>query len=172
MRTITIFYSLKGETIAPGYKIEVLEKGHTANVAETISAVSGSESYEIRTIKEYNRDHIKMIYEAKEEIDAGILPDLVDDLPYIDDFDLIFLGYPNWWNTLPTPVSSFLSRYDWKGKRIAPFCTSMASGFGKSLDTLSKATEGAEMLEGLHIKSTDIPSARGLVESWVRRLMR
>ena len=170
MKSMTVFYSLKGETIAPGYKIENLEKGHTARMAETVASASGSDIYEIRTVKEYSRDHMKMIYEAKEEIDSGMLPELEGQLPDLDGYDLIYLGYPNWWNTLPTPVSSFLSRYSWDGKRIAPFCTSMESGFGRSLKALEAQAKGAAVLEGLHVRSADVGPSSGLISEWSKRV--
>lgn len=71
-----IYYSLKGETIAPGMKIVNLEKGHTAVAAEFVQKAVGGELIELDTIKTYLKDHMKMIYEAKEELENGIRPEL------------------------------------------------------------------------------------------------
>ena len=134
---LTVFYSLKGETIAPGMKIVNLDKGHTAAAAEFIQKAVGGDLFGIETVKTYVEDHMKMIYEAKEELEKGIRP-VLKSYPDISGYDTIFLGFPNWWNTLPMPVVSFLEHYAWSGKRIIPFVTSGGSGFGKSLDALEK----------------------------------
>ena len=74
-KILTVFYSLKGETIAPGMKIVNLEKGHTAVAAEFIQRAVGGDLFEIETVKTYVEDHMKMIYEAKEELEKGIRPE-------------------------------------------------------------------------------------------------
>ena len=78
-----------------------------------------------------------MIYEAKEELEKGIYPEL-KNYPDIGGYDTIILGYPNWWNTIPTPVFNFLGHYDWSGKKIIPFVTSSGSGLGRSVDDIRK----------------------------------
>lgn len=90
---ITIFYSLKGQTIAPGMKIVDLKKGHTAAAAEFIQKTVGGDLFEIETIKTYIEDHMKMIYEAKEELEQGIRPEL-KNYPNLDKYDTVFLGFP------------------------------------------------------------------------------
>ena len=141
-KILTVFYSLKGETIAPGMKIVNLKKGHTAVAAEFIQKEVGSDLFELETVKTYIADHMKMIYEAKEELEKGIRPEL-KSYPNIDKYDIIFLGFPNWWDTLPMPVAGFLEHYDWSGKRIIPFVTSGGGGFGKSIEDLKKICVGA-----------------------------
>ena len=134
MAILTAFFSMKGETIAPGMKIVNLEKGHTAVVAETIHAAVGGDLFEIETVKTYNPDHMKMIYEAQDELKQGIRPELRDYPDSLDAYDTVFLCYPNWWNTLPMPVLGFIERYVWTGKRIIPFNTSEGSGAGRSVE--------------------------------------
>ena len=70
-------------------------------------------------------------------MEQGICPGL-KRYPDIQEFDTIFLGFPNWWNTLPMPVVGFLKHYSWQGKRIIPFVTSGGGGFGQGLDDLRK----------------------------------
>ena len=104
MAILTAFFSMKGETIAPGMKIVNLEKGHTAVAAETIQSAVGGDLFEMETVKTYNPDHMKMIYEAQDELKAGIRPELKAYPENLDQYDTVFLCYPNWWNTLPMPV--------------------------------------------------------------------
>ena len=68
MSVLTVYFSLKGETITPQMTVEILEKGHTAVMAEFIQEAVGSELFEIETVKEYIKDHMKMIYEANDEL--------------------------------------------------------------------------------------------------------
>ena len=76
MKILTVYFSLKGETIAPGMKVVNLEKGHTAQAAEYIQQAVGGDLFEVKTVKEYIKDHMKMIYEAKDELTKGIRPEL------------------------------------------------------------------------------------------------
>lgn len=94
MAVLTVYFSLKGETITPQMTVEVLEKGHTAVAAEFIQQAVGGELFEIETVKEYIKDHMKMIYEAKDELSQEIRPEL-KSYPDISEFDTVFLGYPN-----------------------------------------------------------------------------
>ena len=96
----------------------------------------------ILTVETYTPDHMEMIYEAKKELEKGIRPEL-KGYPNISGYDTIFIGFPNWWNTMPMPVLGFLEHYDWSGKRIIPFVTSGGGGFGKSIDDMKKICTGA-----------------------------
>ena len=168
---LTVFYSLKGETIAPGMKIVNLEKGHTAAAAEFIQKAVGGSLFEIETVKTYIEDHMKMIYEAKEELEKGIRPEL-KSYPDISGYDTIFFGFPNWWNTLPMPVVSFLEHYDWSGKRIIPFVTSGGNGFGKSLDALEKICAGADISsDGEHFLGHEVEESETKISAWAKKAL-
>ena len=145
-KILTVFYSLKGETIAPGMKVVNLEKGHTAAAAEFVQKAVGGDLFEIETAKTYIKDHMKMIYEAKEELEKGVRPEL-KSYPDLSGYDTVFLGFLNWWNTLPMPVVGFLEHYDWSRKRIIPFVTSGGGGFGTSIKDLKKICTGADVEE-------------------------
>ena len=90
------YFSLKGETIAPGMKIVNLEKGNTAVAAEFIQKVTGGALFEIETVKAYIKDHMKMIYEAKEELEAGTRVEVKGYPDNFDEYDTVFLAFPNW----------------------------------------------------------------------------
>lgn len=166
-----VYYSLKGETIAPGMKIVNLEKGHTAAAAEFIGQAVGGDLMELETVKTYNPDHMKMIYEAKEELDKGIRPEL-KVCPDISGYDVIFLGFPNWWNTLPMPVVTFLEQCSWSGKKIIPFVTSGGSGFGKSLEDLKKYVPGAEILPGGEFLGHEVEQSETGISQWAKNAVK
>ena len=162
-----VYYSLKGETIAPGMKIVNLEKGHTAAAAAFIGQAVGGDLMELETVKTYNPDHRKMIYEAKEELDKGIRPAL-KACPDIRGYDVIFLGFPNWWNTLPMPVVTFLEQCSWDGKKIIPFVTSGGSGFGRSLEDLKKYAPGAQVLPGGEFLGHEVEQSEAYISQWAK----
>lgn len=170
-KILTVFYSLKGETIAPGMKIVNLEKGHTAVAAEFIQKAVGGDLCELETVKTYIEDHMKMIYEAKEELEKGIRPEL-KNYPNLDEYDTIILGFPNWWNTMPMPVIGFLEHYNWNGKRIIPFVTSGGGGFGKSIEDMKKICVGAEISEnGGEFLGHEVETSEEKISTWAKNIL-
>lgn len=165
---LTVYFSLTGETIAPGMKIVNVEKGNTAYVAGFIHAAVGGDIEEIKTVKSYNPDHMQMIYEAQEELKKGIRPALRAGIDSIDGYDTIFLCYPNWWATLPMPVVSFIEQFDWSGKRVIAVCTSEGSGFAHSVTDLKKYCRGAAVEQGLHVIGSRASSSEEEVSRWAR----
>jgi len=171
-KIITVFFSMKGETIAPGMKIVNQDKGNTAWVAEYIQQAVGGELFEIQTVKEYIKDHMKMIYEAQEELKKGIRPELRAYPDNFDQYDTVFLGFPNWWATLPMPVVTFLEHEDWTGKRVIPFVTSEGSGFAHSIRDLKKYCPGAVVEEdGLSILGNEAIESQERVRKWANDLL-
>ncbi len=168
MAVLTAFFSMKGETIAPGMKIVNLEKGHTAVVAETIQNAVGGDLFEMETIKTYNPDHMKMIYEAQEELKQGIRPELKAYPDDLDQYDTVFLCYPNWWNTLPMPVIGFIERYDWTGKRIIPVNTSEGSGAGKSVDKIREICKGAKVEKPYELIGSQVDNKIAEIAAWAK----
>lgn len=171
MAVLTAYFSMKGETIAPGMKIVNVDKGNTAYVAEFIHDAVGGDIYEIQTVKTYNPDHMKMIYEARDELNGGVRPELKNCLQSIDGYDTIFLCYPNWWATLPMPVVSFLEKFDWSGKRVIAVCTSEGSGFSHSVEDIKKYCKGATVKQGLHVIGSEASGSRAEVQSWAKSVL-
>jgi flavodoxin len=88
----------------------------------------------------------------------------------MDAYDVIFLGYPNWYGTMPTPVFTFLEEYDFAGKTIIPFCTHEGSGMGSSENDIARICPQARLLTGLSVHGTYAGSAQGDVENWLRKI--
>lgn len=166
MAILTAYFSMKGETIAPGMKIVNLKKGHTAVTAEAVHEAVGGDLFEIKTVKTYIADHMKMIYEAKEELEQGTRPELKSYPESLDEYDVIFLGYPNWWNTLPMPVVTFLEHFDWNGKRIIPFNTSEGSGAGKSVEKIREICTGAAVDSAYALKGSEVDEKLTEIRTW------
>ena len=168
MKILTAYFSLKGQTIAPGMKIVNLDKGHTAAAAECIQQAVGGDLFEIQTVKTYVEDHMKMIYEAKEELEQGIRPELKGFPKDFAEYDTVFLGYPNWWNTLPMPVVTFLEGLDWIGKRVIPFNTSEGSGLGESVEKIREICKGAVVGAGYALKGSQVDEKQSEIGAWAK----
>lgn len=168
MKTLIAYFSMKGQTIAPGMKIVDLEKGHTAVVAETIRSAIGGDLFEMETVKTYNPDHMKMIYEAQDELKQGTRPELKDYPESLDQYDTVFLCYPNWWNTLPMPVLGFIEHYDWNGKRIIPVNTSEGSGAGQSVQKIREVCRGAEVEAPYELIGSQVDSRIEEIRIWAK----
>lgn len=169
-KPLIVFYSLKGETYLPE-GIEILEKGHTAQAAEFIAEAVEGDLFEIETIKEYKTNHYKMIKEAKEELDKGIKPELKKYPDSLEDYEIIYLGYPNWFNTLPNPVMTFLENTDLSGKKIVPFSTSGGGGIEKSLPAIEERAPQAEILEGKNFLGHKVDQSEEEIKSWAKGVL-
>ena len=84
----------------------------------------------------------------------------------LDACEEIFLGFPNYWGTMPAPVFSFLEHVDLAGKIIRPFCTYEDSGFGHSLEDLRRACPGALVKEGLALRGADVADEVRNIVRW------
>lgn len=169
MKTLIAYYSRKGENYFSGMIME-LEKGNTEIIAEMIAEKTKGTLFEIRQKNEYSNDYNQCTMEAKNDKIKGIRPDLVAFPEDIDSYDVIFLGYPNYWGTCPMAVFSFLEKANFKGKKIIPFCTHEGSGFGNSISDLRKATEGNEILEGLSYYGSKVTKAHDGVNKWLSKI--
>lgn len=169
MNVLTVFLSMKGETIGPGMRIVNLDKGYTNIAAEYIQEVTGGDLFEIQPVRQYSADHMKMIYEAKEEYDENARPAIQEYPDSIAHYDMIFLCFPNWWATMPMPVFTFLDHYDWNGKVIAPLVTSGGSGFANALEDLKKTCVNARIQEGLEVLGHETEESKKKIQDWAWR---
>ena len=92
------------------------------------------------------------------------MKDLNED---ISEYDTIYLGFPNWWGTMPMPVWTQLEKLDFEGKIIKPFVTHEGSGFGRSETDIKKICSGAELKKGLSIQGSFVDGAKDKVKNWV-----
>ena len=65
-------------------------------------------------------------------------PELGGESVIPNDYDVIFVGYPIWWDLCPRPINTFLEKYDFSGKTIIPFATSGGSSITGSVKQLKK----------------------------------
>lgn len=164
---LIVYYSRKGENYWGG-EIRRLEKGNTEIVAEMIQEAVGGDLFEIDTVKPYSADYTTCTQEAQQELRADARPELKEYLDDLEGYDTIFVGYPNWWGTMPMAMFTFLEHYDLTGKRILPFCTNEGSGMGSSESDLRKLCTGAVVERGLAIRGTEAAKSEKKVSAWAK----
>lgn len=128
------------------------DTGNTAYAASLIQQHTGGELFLIETEEKYPASSDATIDQARTEQNEDARPKLRSHVENMDEYEVIFLGYPNWWGTLPQPVFTFLEEYDFEGKTIIPFCTHEGSGLGRSESDLKESLPGSTVLDGLAIR--------------------
>lgn len=123
--------------------------GNTEEVAELIADYTGGDLAEIRRAQPYG----DLYTEAEAEINDGARPDITVDVDGLDAYEVIFIGYPIWWDEAPAMIASFLAENDFDGKIIAPFCTSASSSINNSLHIFRELAPEAELADGLTANS-------------------
>jgi len=144
--------------------------GNTREIANQIHKKVGGEIFEIQSVNPYPDDYDTVVKQAREELDSGYKPALKTTVANIGSYEVIFIGYPDWWGTFPAPVKTFLSAYDFSGKVIVPFCTHEGSGLGRSVADISKLCPTSKLLEGLAIRGSTVKTAQDKVSEWLRRI--
>lgn len=166
-KNLIVYYSRKGQNYWNG-SIKNLAKGNTEIIAEMIQQTAGGDLFEVDTAKKYLEDYYACIEEAKQELRAQARPELKGYVENLTDYDTIFLGYPNWWGTMPMVMCTFLEHHDFAGKTVVPFCTNEGSGMGSSEKDVRKLCQGATVLSGLAIHGAEAAQAKEKVEAWLK----
>ena len=164
-KKLVVYFSHKGENYSKG-KIVNLEKGNTEIAAEMISNILNADIFEIVAEKEYPFNYNECIEIAKKELRENSKIKLKQDID-IKAYDTIFVGYLNWWGTMPMPVWTFLEGKNFNNKRILPFCTHEGSGLGKSESDIKKLTSGTEVLKGLAINGSEVNNTEKQIKKWL-----
>lgn len=167
MANLIVYYSRRGENYWNG-TIKNLAEGNTEVAAAMIQRAVGGDLFALETAKEYPKDYYACIGEAQEELRAHARPALQSLPESIAAYDTIFIGYPNWWGTMPMAMFTFLEAFDWSGKKIAPFCTNEGSGMGSSERDLAKACAGAKLLRGLSVHGAETAQSEKKIADWAR----
>jgi flavodoxin len=146
--------------------------GNTREIADQIHHLVGGDIFEIKPSRDYPVNYNSVLDMAKQEIRSGIKPELKDKPASIEAYSNIFIGYPNWWNTFPAPVATFLSEYDFTGKTIFPFCTHGGGGFGHSVSDIRKQCPSTEVSDGFSVTGYRAGNANSEVEKWLNKVLK
>lgn len=168
-RSLIVYFSRKGNNYVGG-RIVNLAVGNTELAAQTIQKLTGSDVFRIQTVREYPADYDETTKVAQQELRGKARPELSGRVDNMADYGVIFLGYPNWWSTMPMAVFTFLEAYDLSGKTLIPFCTHEGSGMGHSESDVRKTCPTSTVLKGLAITGGSVPQAEPAVAAWLREL--
>ena len=136
-----------------------------------IADLTGGDLFEIDTAVPIPRATTTASSRPKTELQENARPALHAYPDSLAGYDTIFLGYPNWWGTMPMPVFTLLEHCDLTGKRIFPFCTNEGSGMGNSEADLRRLCPGAALGPGLSIHGAEAAQSFDKVAAWVRKVI-
>ncbi|WP_099468101.1 flavodoxin [Konateibacter massiliensis] len=165
-KELIVYFSRKGNNYVNG-SIKSLSVGNTKVAAQMIQELTGADMFEIEPVTEYDVDYNKCIEEAKRDKNSNARPEFKNAPDSISEYEVVYIGYPNYWGTMPMHVCTFLEKYDFTGKTIKPFCTHEGSGMGNSEKDIQKLCPGAKIEKGLAIHGGSVSKEKGAVEKWI-----
>ena len=163
------YFSRSGNNYVSGTIVD-LPVGNTEVVAKMIQDMTEGDLFHIEAVNAYPEDYTETTEVAQQELRSNARPKLSSHPESLASYDVIFLGYPNWYGTMPMPVFTFLEEYNFSGKTIAPFCTHEGSGLGRSVADIKKVCPQSTVLKGLAVRGGDVKNAQNEVTAWLCEL--
>ncbi len=145
--------------------------GATEYIAHIISNNTNGDLIQIETEQSYPGTHSPLVEQASKEQSDDARPILKTKLDNINEYDIIFIGYPNWWGDMPMPLYTFLDEYDLSSKTIIPFCTHGGSGLSSTIESIQELEPNATVIENaLSISRNDVADSKNKVIQWIKDL--
>lgn len=158
------------ETSAKSLVVYFSWGGNTRNVAKSIQKQTNSDLFELAPATPYSKNYNTVLDEAKKEQRDDARPKIKDTIKNIADYDVVYVGFPNWWGDMPMILYSFFDLYDLSGKTVAMFCTSGGSGLSGCVGKVKKLEPKAVVTTGLHIGSDDADNPDEDVKKWLQKI--
>ncbi|MBQ7154201.1 MAG: SUMF1/EgtB/PvdO family nonheme iron enzyme [Synergistaceae bacterium] len=141
--------------------------GNTQGIAYEIQKQTGAEIFELVPEPAYSENYNTVLREAQRDQHRQARPKLKHNIENFGQYDVIILGFPNWWASIPMPVASFLEEYDFTGKTIMPFCSHGGGRFGQTLTAIAKLAPKANITEGLSVHYSGGGRLKDDVAKWL-----
>ncbi|MCC8190215.1 MAG: twin-arginine translocation signal domain-containing protein [Planctomycetes bacterium] len=154
-KTLTVYFS---------------KTGNTKTIADLIQARVGGDQFRVVTVEPYPEDYRQTTQKARVELDSNMRPAIVGNVENMDSYDTVFIGYPNWWGTIPMALFTFLEGHDLTSKTVIPFCTHEGSGLGRGPDDIRRLCPNATVMQGLAVRGSSVNRAENDVAEWLRRI--
>lgn len=164
---LIVYFSHNQENYVSG-KIVNLEVGNTKVVSEKLKKLINADVFEIVPLHAYPSKYQACTAQAKQELQKNARPKITDYVSNIHQYKNIYIGYPNWWSTMPMCVWTFLQQHDLTNKNIYPFCTHEGSGMGNSIQDMQKLCPNSIIHMPLAIKGSDVQKCDAQLERWVK----
>ena len=163
-KSLVIYFSRADENYAVGY----IDKGNTEVIAEYIKEIANADLFKVEGVQGYSADYPTCIEEAKERQARGEKPELKAYLDDISQYEVIYIGAPVYWGTMPQEMFSELERLDFTGKIVRVFTTHEGSGLANIPNDVKRICKGANVLDdAIAIRGASVNGAKGKVESWI-----
>lgn len=166
-KKLIAFYSRADENYVNGV-IKTLDIGNTEIAAGIIQKLTDADMFKIEQVQEYSKDYNECIAQAQADQKRNARPELKSYPETLQQYDTIYLGFPNYWSTMPMAVFTFLEHYDFSGKTIKPFCTHEGSGMGQSEQDIKRLCPNTEIAKGLAIRGGSVQKSKTDIETWIK----
>lgn len=146
--------------------------GVTAKAAAKLSKAAGADLFEIVPEQPYTKADLnwqnKNSRSSVEMNDRSSRPAIKSRVENMEQYDVVFVGFPVWWYREPSIIDTFMESYDFSGKTVVPFCTSGGSGLGSTSQNLQALAKGAKVIEG---KKLSFMTTEGSLKKWVEEII-
>lgn len=168
MKKLVVYFSRTGENSVNG-RIETIAKGFTEILAEKIAKEVGGELYQLTPVNPYPTNYDECVARSRREDESGERVEYVKKLENLDEYDVIYLGYPTWWRYYPRVVATFIRDNSFVGKTIYPFCTNEEGSMGLSELELKGTAKGAIIKTGFACKGSEVNDVDEKLKGWLSK---
>ena len=148
--------------------------GVTARVAQKLSQAIDGDLHEIIPAQPYSQADLNWTNpqsrSSQEMKNKAYRPAIQNEVKNIDDYDVIFIGFPIWWYVAPTIINTFLEQYDLSGKTIIPFSSHGGSGWSGTVDDIAGMEPNATMVNGYSISRSSVAGSEEGILQWLERI--
>lgn len=179
-KTLVVYFSMPETTDPNDMTVEEANStvvidgevlGNTQYVAYVIQEHTGADLFRIEPETPYTTSHEDLVALAKEEQEHQARPALKANIENLDQYDTIFVGYPNWWGDMPMILYTFFDSHDFAGKTIIPFNTHGGSGFSNTIRTIAELEPDATVSEdGFTVSRDNVQDAESDIVRWLNSL--
>ncbi len=174
---ILIAYFTWAENVETGSDVDatasasVTLPGNVGQMAMWIQDEIGGDLFSIQVKEPYSADYNECLDRAADEKAEKARPVLKNTVENFSDYDIIFIGYPNWWYTAPMAVFSFLDEHDFSGKRVVLFCSHGTGGLASSVKDITAALPDSTIESNvIGVSRDDISISHDTVKSWLKAI--
>lgn len=149
----------------------VIPPGNVQQLAGWVQEATGGDLFSIQVTDPYPSDWDACLERANQERGNDARPELAADVENMDQYDVVFLGYPNWWYGVPMALLSFLEQNDLSGKEVYLFCSHGIGGLANSVSLITEAAPGAVISDNIFdCYEEDASSSQENIQNWVAEL--
>lgn len=141
--------------------------GNAGVLAHMISESTDADLFSIQTVEKYPSSYEETVDQGQAENEENARPELSTHIENLDEYDTIFIGFPNWWYDMPMAMYTFFEEYNFSGKTIIPFSTSGGSGFSSTIETMRELEPNATVEDGITIGASSVMDAQSEIDEWL-----